>query len=178
MDQLITTTYLEMLTPDALIPSRQEFPELRIEKVEMPCGDLNRFLYTAVGREWSWTDRLVWSHADWQSYAEWPEIETWMAMVRGTPAGYFELASRWSQGAFEPGNTNATVDVEIASFGLLPMFIGGGYGGVLLTEALYRAWQVNGTARVWVHTCTLDGPNALANYKARGFTVYRAETDA
>jgi hypothetical protein len=26
--------------------------------------------------------------------------------------------------------------------------------------------------RVWVHTCTLDGPTALRNYEARGFRVY------
>jgi hypothetical protein len=25
--------------------------------------------------------------------------------------------------------------------------------------------------RVWVHTCTLDGPAAKANYEARGFRV-------
>ncbi|MGY4541959.1 hypothetical protein ACVWY0_001872 [Arthrobacter sp. UYNi723] len=24
-------------------------------------------------------------------------------------------------------------------------------------------------SRVWVHTCTLDGPAALANYQSRGF---------
>ncbi len=30
--------------------------------------------------------------------------------------------------------------------------------------------------RVWLHTCTLDHPNALPNYLARGFTPYRTET--
>ena len=30
--------------------------------------------------------------------------------------------------------------------------------------------------RVWLHTCTLDSPPALANYRARGFRVYRSET--
>lgn len=34
------------------------------------------------------------------------------------------------------------------------------------------------TERVWVHTCTLDGPHALANYRARGLTVYRTEDEA
>jgi hypothetical protein len=27
--------------------------------------------------------------------------------------------------------------------------------------------------RVWVHTCSLDGPAALANYQTRGFTLYK-----
>jgi hypothetical protein len=29
--------------------------------------------------------------------------------------------------------------------------------------------------RVWVHTCTLDGPAALDNYLARGLVAYRTE---
>jgi hypothetical protein len=28
-------------------------------------------------------------------------------------------------------------------------------------------------SRVWVHTCTLDGPHALANYEARGLERYK-----
>jgi hypothetical protein len=30
--------------------------------------------------------------------------------------------------------------------------------------------------RVWVHTCTLDHPSALKNYQARGFSLYKTET--
>ena len=29
--------------------------------------------------------------------------------------------------------------------------------------------------RVWVHTCNLDHPKALANYQARGMVVYKVE---
>jgi hypothetical protein len=29
--------------------------------------------------------------------------------------------------------------------------------------------------RVWVHTCTLDHPAALANYQARGMKIYYVE---
>jgi hypothetical protein len=36
---------------------------------------------------------------------------------------------------------------------------------------LQRAFD-DGANRVWVHTCTLDGRHALANYQARGFTPY------
>jgi hypothetical protein len=34
---------------------------------------------------------------------------------------------------------------------------------------------MDGTTRVWLHTCTLDGPHALANYRARGFDVSRED---
>jgi len=30
-----------------------------------------------------------------------------------------------------------------------------------------------GASRVWLHTCTLDHPSALANYKARGFRIFK-----
>ena len=29
--------------------------------------------------------------------------------------------------------------------------------------------------RVWVHTCTLDHPNALRNYIARGMNIFKKE---
>jgi hypothetical protein len=38
-----------------------------------------------------------------------------------------------------------------------------------------RAWDW-GATRVWVHTCSLDHPSALANYQARGMRLYRHET--
>ena len=56
--------------------------------------------------------------------------------------------------------------MEIAYFGLLPAFHGRGSGGALLEHALRRGFELGD--RVWVHTCTLDGPHALANYQARG----------
>jgi hypothetical protein len=34
-----------------------------------------------------------------------------------------------------------------------------------------------GARRVWVHTCDLDHPRALANYQARGFEVFRVVED-
>jgi len=81
----------------------------------------------------------------------------------GSPAGYHELRQDDGDG------------VEIAYFGLLPAFIGRGFGGALLTHALDEAWRMEPT-RVWVHTCTLDHPAALANYQARGMKIYRVET--
>jgi len=37
------------------------------------------------------------------------------------------------------------------------------------------AWAL-GPARVWLHTCTLDHPHALLNYRKRGFAPYKTET--
>ena len=40
---------------------------------------------------------------------------------------------------------------------------------------LRRAWAL-GPSRVWVHTCSLDGPAALRTYQRRGLTVYDERT--
>jgi GNAT superfamily N-acetyltransferase len=54
------------------------------------------------------------------------------------------------------------------------MGIGQGLGRALLTKAVDVSWSLRPT-RVWLHTCTLDHPAALANYLARGFKVMRTE---
>ena len=131
-------------------------------RAEIPCPELNRFLYTAVGSAWWWYTRLSWDYARWLAYLDRPELQTWVAYVSGTPAGYFELERQ------------AERDVEIAYFGVMPNFIGKGLGGALLSAAVPKAWDMGG-GRVWVHTCTLDHPHALRNYQARGFEVFRTE---
>jgi GNAT superfamily N-acetyltransferase len=136
--------------------------DFRLVRAEIPCPELNRFLYTAVGAPWWWYTRLPWDYSRWLTYVDRPELETWVAYVSGTPAGYFELERQ------EGSN------VEIAYFGLMPQFIAKGLGGALLSAAVSRAWEM-GAARVWVHTCTLDHPQALRNYQARGFKVFRTE---
>lgn len=162
MQRLVTTTYLEMTHRSHLRPAGSGAPRFELVRSEIPCPELNRFLYTAVGTRWWWYSRLAWDYARWLTYLDRPELETWIAYVSGTPAGYFELER-------QDGD-----NVELAYFGLLPGFIGRGLGGELLTDAITRAWDM-GAARVWVHTCSLDHPRALANYQARGFRIFRTE---
>ncbi|MBC8074576.1 MAG: GNAT family N-acetyltransferase [Chloroflexales bacterium] len=164
MKQRVTTFYLEMTDPAALRPARAADDALTTVRAEIPSPELSRFLYTAVGGDWHWIDRLGWPYARWLAYLSRPELHTWVGYVAGTPAGYFELEQ-------QPGGS-----VEIAYFGLLPQFVGRGLGGALLTAAIERAWQL-GAARVWVHTCTLDGPAALRNYQARGLHLYAQEEE-
>jgi len=159
----VTTYYLEMLSPAELLPAGAAPPGVELRRAEVPSPELNRFLYTAVGGDWYWVDRLGWSYERWLRYLERPELETWVLYAGGTPVGYFELEK-------QPGES-----VELAYFGLLPRFVGKGLGGYLLTKAIERGWAM-GARRVWVHTCTLDHPRALANYQARGFRLYKEET--
>jgi GNAT superfamily N-acetyltransferase len=155
----ITTWYLEMASPDLLRPGRQPAPEPLLMRAEHPNAELSRFLYRAVGGNWYWINRLDWQYDEWQRWAE--SVETRVAYVDGTPAGYFELQVRRDR------------TVNIALFGLLPWAIGQGIGGWLLTRAVERCWELR-PELVTVNTCSLDGPHALANYQARGFTITRS----
>lgn len=158
----ITTWHLEITDPKDFRPARPR-EGLRIERAEIPCPELNRFFYTAVGGDLFWVDRLAWTYDEWMAWLDRPELETWIGSVSGTPAGYFEIERQ------------AGATVEIAYFGLLPRFVGRGLGGALLSRAVERAWEL-GARRVWLHTCSLDHPSALAAYQARGFRIFRTET--
>ncbi len=158
----ITTWYLELLSPDEFRPAWSDRPELTVIQAELPCPELSRFLYASVGGDWHWRDRLPWSYARWQAYLQQPTVQTWVAYLRGTPAGYVELHH-------QPEERNS---VELAYFGLLKPFLGQGIGKHLLSTGIQKAWDMGGD-RVWVHTCSLDGPYALKNYEARGFKQYQ-----
>lgn len=159
----VTTYYLEMNDPRELRPKRSTRDDVTLSLIHPPMPELNRFFYTAVGADWYWLDRLPWTYARWRAYLSRPELETWMLAVAGTPAGYFELEKQ------------PEANVEICYFGLLPAFVGAGLGGHLLTCAIERGFAM-GARRVWVHTCTQDHPQALANYQARGLRLYKEET--
>lgn len=163
MEVEVTTWYLEMLSPGNLRPKLIEHPQLTIQQATIPCPEFSYFLYTSVGGAWYWLDRLAWSRDRWLAYLNRSEVETWVAYVAGTPAGYIELEA-------QPKD-----DIKIVYFGLLPIFVGQGLGGHLLTVGTQRAWDL-GAHRVWVHTCNLDGPHAYKNYESRGFQLYKTET--
>jgi GNAT superfamily N-acetyltransferase len=163
MTHLAVRTFLEMRQPSALRPARLDAANIRIERVHESPVSFWRYLYTAVGRDYQWVDRLHWSDGTVRAYLADPAVSLWVMWVSGAPAGYFEL-QRDQAGA-----------VEIAYFGLLHEFIGRGLGGHLLTVATEQAWAI-GANRVWLHTNTLDHPAALPNYLKRGFTAFHAET--
>ncbi|MCF3102418.1 GNAT family N-acetyltransferase [Streptomyces roseoverticillatus] len=170
----VTTWSLEQTSPGDLVPVQEpdSVSGIRIVRAEVPSPEFSRFLYTAVGGDVTWLDRLPWSYETWRAHLERPGVETWVAYEHGTPAGYIELEAQ-DEGA-----------VEIVYFGLIPAFRGRRIGGHLLSYGTARAWDLADrwpglapTKRVWVHTCSLDGEHAVANYERRGFRVFKTETE-
>ena len=162
MKREVSITYLEL---QSAVPSptdvAPEGVELRKTDTEQP--ELNRFLYTAVGGDWYWIDRLPWDYGDWEKVLRQDGYETWILLKEGSIAGYFELEKK-------PAG-----EYEIAYFGLLPQYLGRGLGRYLLSRAVQRCREL-GAVRVTVNTCTLDHPGALQNYIARGFQPVRTVT--
>jgi len=157
-----TTYMLEMISPDEFNPKFGDFPDLRVERMEVKCPEFNKFLHRIVGYNHRWGGHEEWSKDDWYNYVDRDGFETWVAYMAGTPAGYFELL----------GHSNG--ELHLMAFGLLPDFIGIGLGGHLLSKAIKRAWEM-GAKKVIVGTCSHDHPHAIHNYKARGFKVFRTE---
>ncbi len=161
-----------------MIPVERNFLELRdlkklkfnsfkenkflIKKIK-PDFQLNKFFYKQVGKKHRWIDRLSWTDEKWINFISNKNLETYVISETEDLIGFFELL-------YNP----ELKETEISYFGLLEEYIGKGIGGYALSEAIKKAFEKK-IKRVWLHTCTLDHPNALKNYIARGMKVFRKE---
>ena len=159
-------TYLEMTDPADLVGSTGPGPGVAIVEVRGCTVSFYRYLYGTVGAHYHWVERRRWSDERLAAKLADPNVRIWLLQLEGCPAGYFEL------------ERDAEGGVEIAYFGLLPEFLGRGLGRYLLTAAVETAWSLDPRpTRVWLHTCTLDAPQALPNYVARGFRQYKTDVE-
>lgn len=160
----VVRTYLELDSP-ARQTGRAAIPPGYLVRQETCDADLYRELYEGVGTDYHWRDRRSWTDDRLRLHLDDPAISIWVLREGPAPRGFFELARQ------------ADGSVEIAYFGLMPSGIGQGLGRALLTSAIDAAWRLKPEpSRVWLHTCTLDHPAAMANYLARGFQVTRSES--
>ena len=133
-----------------------------VKKIK-PDFQLNKFFYKQVGKKHRWIDRISWSDGKWINYISNKNLETYIISESDELVGFFELL-------YNP----ELKETEISYFGLLEEYIGKGIGGYALSVAIKKSFEKN-IRRVWLHTCTLDHPNALKNYIARGMTVFKKE---
>jgi GNAT superfamily N-acetyltransferase len=157
-------TSLEMTQRPALRPMPAS--DLRLERWAVPALDKYRMLYRRVGEPWLWFSRLVMTDADLAAIIHDPDVMIWAAADRrGIEVGILELDFR------------VAGQCEIAFFGLIPALNGKGHGRWLMAMALQLGWARPGVERMWVHTCTLDAPNACRFYIKNGFTPYRRQLE-
>jgi GNAT superfamily N-acetyltransferase len=153
-------TYVEMTARDQLDPAAQ-VPGLVLAALARDSPLIPDIL-ARVGAPYGWrsADR---TDEEWPVWlAENPDRTFALLTFEGEPAGIV---------AYDP---HPGQEVEIKSFGLLPEFVGRGLGGYALTLGIQRAWEMSAAvSRVWLHTSSLDHPNALPNYHRRGFRTFK-----
>ena len=161
----MVVTFLEMRAPPG--PSALHPPvghKIALLRAERPTMSFYRYLYNTVGEKWLWYERRMIDDAALSSIIHDPKVEISVLYVDGVPAGFVELDRR------------ETAEVELAFFGLVPDFIGRGFGRYFMSWAVGSAWQ-NGPRRVWLHSCNFDHPKALQAYQRAGFVPYKQETE-
>ena len=161
----VTVTSLQTTSADQVIATGDHPDGADWHRVDDAKAVRSRDFYRRVGEPWHWVDRLEWDDDQWREWTDRTQHHLLVCRQDGTDVGYAELEQQ------------AGGDVEIAYFGLLPEAIGRGLGRWWLAEVLAEAWRLPGTRRVWVHTCTLDGPAALATYQGRGLRAYASEVE-
>ncbi len=163
MDRTIDRFYLHLLSKNDLIKSNCSESDLEIFLEKKPTQDLCKFFYKEVGKDFFWRDRLRWSDQQWLDYIGNNFFKLYILKQKNILVGYYELL-------YDP----KTLSMEIPYFGIFKEFYGKGIGGYLLTDAILNSFNQK-VDKVWVHTCSLDHPNALKNYLARGMKIFRTE---
>lgn len=136
----------------------------RIERLREPNLQRYRALFHRVGDEYLWTLRLLMSDAELAAYLTDPRIEVYILVTPDGDDGILELDFRIEG------------ECEIGLFGVAAPLMGCGAGRWLMNRALEIAWS-HPIERFWLHTCSLDHPNALAFYRRSGFVPYERRVE-
>jgi GNAT superfamily N-acetyltransferase len=152
-------SYLEMTAPPLGAPLPPPRAGVEVHRAIAPTLSFYRYLYDAIGADWTWYERKRLDDAQLAAIVHDPKVEVNVLWVLGVPAGLAEIDAR------DP------TEIELAYFGVLPEFIGQGLGRWLLDWSIHHAWRAR-PRRFWVHTCDLDHPRALPLYQKAGFRLY------
>ena len=164
MTEKVERNYLEIDSIKDLKEVSKPNNDCYLKLLEPINFQLNKFFYKNIGKKHKWTDRLVWTEAQWIDYVSSKKVRTYIFKHQNNLAGFFELIFHSDE-----------KEVEIAYFGLLEEFQNKKLGSYLLSQAIKKSFN-NKVKRVWVHTCSLDHKNALKNYIARGMKIFKSET--
>ncbi len=160
-----TVTWLEMTErPSYPYPPAPSGRPAALLKAERPPAWFFLCLYDAVGRDYAWEDMHQHDEDDLAAWLADERTFLYTLMRDGWPHGFFLLDAR-REGV-----------CDLSYFGLVPQAVGTGLGLFLLESAVHMGWDLPGTRKMTVNTCTLDHPRALGLYQRAGFSpVARTE---
>lgn len=155
----VAVTFLEM-------HEAQDYPALlphtSFDLLQKPVNvNEYRKYYYSVGEKYYWLDRMVMPDEELYEKINDANVDIYIFKINNEAAGYIEFAKEEKF-------------VEILYFGLMPSFIGKGYGKYFLQWVIAKAWSYK-PKWIQLNTCTLDHPNALSTYKKAGFKEVRTE---
>lgn len=158
--------HLELTDRTRLRPGRPA-PRPVLARPERPEDPLVRETHDRVAVSYNWSS-LEWSDALWSAVMVAPRMRHWSLRVGDEVVGLVSIESHLGG------------DAEITVFGLVPEWVGRGYGAAALCRAVELAWAMppegaEAVRRVRLHTSSRDHPHALPNYLARGFRRVRPE---
>jgi GNAT superfamily N-acetyltransferase len=138
-----------------------------LRHVELPDLDWYRDLFKRVGEHWLWFSRLTMPSQALTAIIHDPAVEVFALWAGDRAEGLVELDFR------EEG------ECELSFFGVTSKLIGKGAGRRMMNHAIARAWSHPKwpIRRLWLHTCSLDHPAALAFYVRSGFVAYRRQIE-
>ena len=155
----VTVTFLEMHHPKEFSsPMSNTSFDLLLKPV-----DVNEYreYYYGVGERYFWLDRMVMPDEDLLKKINASNVDIFIFKINNEAAGYIEFLKEEKF-------------VEILYFGLLPGYVGKGFGKYFLHWVIAKAWSYH-PQWVQLNTCTLDHPNALSTYKKAGFIEVKKE---
>jgi len=158
----VKTTYMEMTEKPNFEFEEREW--VSVTHFDKPNIDLYKDVYKRVGEKWGWTGRLILSDEELKEKIHHENTEFYCLFEKENLVGFFEL------------DKNLPSEVEIIYLGVVPEYIGKGFGGLLLKLAIHHAWEFE-PQRVCLHTCEFDHKNALAVYQKYGFKAYKTSVD-
>jgi GNAT superfamily N-acetyltransferase len=156
-------TFLEMRAKPALRPAAHE-SSWRLERLDE--SDLRRYrdLFHLVGDDYLWAGRLLMPEVELVQFLSDPRVEVYALLTDRGDEGLLDLDFR------------VDGECEISLFGVAPPLINTGAGRWLMNHGLEIAWS-HPIERFWLHTCSLDHPNALAFYQRTGLTPYERRVE-
>lgn len=161
----VVITHMEMTA----LPKRRTFARprgsLALLEAKTPPASFYRYLYEAVGAAWLWAERQALSDTALEALLKSEEMSLRVLYVDGVPAGFAELDHTLLA-------TEGCLDLR--HIGLLPNFIGRGYGRYLLTWVIDAAWQLQ-PMRITTAVRSLDHPHGVALLQQYGFSVVSQE---
>lgn len=156
-------TCLEMRERAPARPPRASVP-LAIERFTEPDAQRYRALVRRVGEPYLWQSPLLVTDEEFCVQIADARVELYAVRAGGEDEGILQLDFREAD------------ECEIRLFGVSERLRGTGAGRMLMNFAIAAAWA-RPIRRVWLHTCTLDHPDALPFYIRSGFVPFKRQIE-